>query len=88
MPASAPRFACPPEGDPGRLQSISICPSACSGAMAEDAGWRIARALTDKGAWAEIKVTSPDYVRLSRFLCPPASVGDGSCTLPEFATAA
>ena len=59
-----------------------------SGAMAEDAAWRNARALTDKGAWAEIKVTSPDYVRLSRFLCPPASVGDGSCTLPEFATAA
>jgi len=59
-----------------------------SGAMAEDAAWRIARALTDKGAWAEIKVTSPDYVRLSRFLCPPPSVSDGSCTLPEFATAA
>ena len=42
-----------------------------SGGRAEDAAWRIARALADNGAWAEIRITVRDGHRMSRFLCPP-----------------
>ena len=42
-----------------------------SGGRAEDTAWRIARALADNGAWAEITVTTRDGHRVSRFLCPP-----------------
>lgn len=58
-----------------------------SGARAEDAAWRIARALADNGAWAEIRVTTRDGHRMSRFLCPPVAAQPefGSGRIPEAA---
>lgn len=43
----------------------------CSGGRAEDAALRIATALAENGAWAEIAVTTRDGQRVSRFVCPP-----------------
>jgi hypothetical protein len=45
-----------------------------SSMRAEDAAWRLGRALTGRGAWAEITLKSRDGFRTSRFLCPPADV--------------
>lgn len=43
-----------------------------SSARAEDAAWRLGRALARRGGWAEITLKSRDGFRTSRFLCPPA----------------
>lgn len=45
-----------------------------SGGRAEDAAWRVARALAENGKWAEITIKTRDGFRMSRFLCPPEEV--------------
>ena len=59
-----------------------------SASRAEDAAWRIARALADNGAWAQIEVAARDGLRLSRFLCPPGEAVGSVSKLPPFAAIA
>ena len=42
-----------------------------SAVFAEDAAWRLGRALAREGRWAEIELKSSDGFKVSRFLCPP-----------------
>lgn len=52
-----------------------------SSGRAEDAAWRLGRALARRGRWAEITVKSRDGFRVSRFLCPPVEAA--TCRLSE-----
>ena len=46
-----------------------------SGGKAEDAGKRLAHALTERGLWVEIRVHTKEGGLFGRFVCPPVGAG-------------